>query len=136
MGWTATGRQLVGDVGVGSRLSDAEYAVFAAFLPSPKPGGRPSHTDRREVLDGILFVLRTGCQWRHLPAAFPPWQTTYGFFRNWTKAGVWQEALEALRSRARLAEGREAEPSVAIIDSQSVKTTEKGGLAATTPARR
>jgi|ERR1700678_3376430 putative transposase len=131
MGWTATGRQLVGDLGFGTRLSDAEYAVFAEFLPSAKSGGRPSHTDRRQVLDGILFVLRTGCQWRHLPAAFPPWQTTYGFFRSWTQAGVWEEALEALRCRVRLSEGREAEPSVAIIDSQSVKTTEKGGFVAT-----
>lgn len=134
MVWTAETRAKVGELGLGVRLTDAEYAIFAEFLPPPKSGGRPATTDRRLALDGILHVLRTGCQWRMLPAVFPPWQTTYGFFRAWSAAGVWDKALGELRRRARQAAGREEEPSAAIIDSQSVKTTEKGGLAVTMPA--
>jgi putative transposase len=131
MAWTAETRAKVGELGLGARLSDAEYAVFDPFLPRPKGGGRPSKTDRRLVLDAMLHVLRTGCQWRMLPDEFPPWQTVYGFFRAWTAAGVWEKALAALRAVARSGEGREREPSAAIIDSQTVKTTEKGGRADT-----
>jgi len=136
MPWTEVSRSKVGDLGLGARLNDAQYALFAQFLPPPKTGGRPAKTDLRRVLDGVLYVLRTGCQWRLLPTEFPPWQTTYGYFRSWSKAGVWQTALTELREQARRAGGREATPSVAIIDSQSVKTTEKGGPAATMRARR
>jgi transposase len=136
MAWTQEGRAKVGDLGVGARLTDAQYALFARFLPPPKKGGRPGKTDRRRVLEGILHVLRTGCQWRLLPREFPPWQTTYGFFRSWTRAGAWDRALTALREDARQSAGRHREPSAAIIDSQSVKTTEKGGSAAMMPARR
>lgn len=136
MVWTVESRKRVGELGLGARLSDAQYAVFARFLPAPKTGGRPSKTDRRLVLDGILHVLRAGCQWRMLPACFPPWQTTYGFFRAWSRAGVWERALTELRKQARRAGGRDEEPSAAIIDSQSVKTTEKGGSAAMMPARK
>ena len=130
MVWTATTRERVGDGGCGSRLSDAEFALMASFLPPAKRGGRPRTTDLRAVLDGIFHVLRTGCQWRHLPPQFPPWQTTYGYLRSWSAAGVWDEAIAVLRMAGREAAGREASPSAAIIDSQSVKTTEKGGLAA------
>jgi putative transposase len=136
MVWTAETRAKVGALGLGARLTDAQWVVFAEFLPPPKTGGRPAKTDRRLALDGILHVRRSGCQWRLLPAMFPPWQTVYGLFRAWTKAGVWDQALCALRERARAAAGRNPQPSVAIIDSQSVKTTEKGGSAVTTPARR
>ena len=136
MAWTVESRAKVGELGLGARLSDAQYAIFAGFLPRPKAGGRPSTTDRRLVLDGILHVLRTGCQWRLLPSVFPPWQTTYGFFRAWSRAGVWEAALTELRQQARCAAGHHDQPSAAIIDSQSVKTTEKGGSAATMPARR
>src|SRR5216684_215559 len=101
-----------------------------------KPGGRPRTTELRGVLDGLFHVLRTGCQWRHLPAAYPPWPTVYGYWRAFIAAGVWDEMLHVLRMAAREAEGREASPSAAIIDSQSVKTTERGGRAAGMPARR
>jgi putative transposase len=127
MVWTPETRHRVGDVGCGGRLSDAEFALLSPMLPPPKPGGRPRTTQLRDVLDGLIHVLRTGCQWRHLPAAYPPWQTVYG---------LWDEMLHVLRMAAREAEGREASPSAAIIDSQSVKTTERGGRAAGTPARR
>jgi putative transposase len=136
MVWTAATREKVGDLGLGARLSDAEYALVARFLPAAKTGGRPSKTDRRLVLDAILHVLRTGCQWRMLPETFPPWQTVYGFFRAWLRAGVLDTALRELRKEARRAAGRDEEPSAAIIDSQSVKTTEKGGRGAMMPAKR
>ena len=136
MVWTAETRKKVGELGLGARLSDAEYALVARFLPAPKTGGRPSRTDPRQVLDGILHVLRTGCQWRMLPKIFPPWQTVYGFFRAWLRSGVLDAALRELRQEARLAAGHDAEPSAAIIDSQSVKTTEKGGFAAMMLAKR
>ena len=132
MVWTVETRAKVGELGLGARLSDAQYAVFSEFIPPPKRGGRPAKTDLRLALDGVLHVLRTGCQWRMLPPQFPPWQTTYGLFRKWTAAGVWDAALVALNQQVRLASGRQAEPSAAIIDSQSVKTTEKRGSAGTT----
>src|SRR3984957_7755436 len=135
MVWTVETRAKVGELGLGARLSDPQYAVFARFLPAPKTGGRPSRTDPRLVLDGILHVLRSGCQWRLLPAAFPPWATTKGFFRAWSRAGVWDAALSELRKQARRSADHDEQPSAAIIDSQSVKTTEKGGSAAMMPAR-
>ena len=130
MGWTREGRAKVGDLGLGAALTDAQWEIVRPFLPSPKHGGRPARTDPRGVVAAILHVLRTGIQWRHLPPQFPPWQTVYGYFRAWTKAGVWETALVGLREAARTAAGRQADPSVAIIDSQSVKTTQKGGSAA------
>src|SRR6266568_1506327 len=126
MVWTPETRHRVGDVGCGGRLSDAEFALLSPMLPPAKPGGRPRTTILREVLDGLFHVLRTGCQWRHLPAAYPPWSTVYGYWRAFITAGVWDEMLHVLRMAAREAEGREASPSAAIIDSQSVKTTERG----------
>ena len=99
-------------------------------------GFRRRTVNMRQVLDGIFHVLRAGCQWRHLPAEFPPWPTTYGYFRRFIEDGVWDEMLHVLRIAEREAAGREASPSAAIIDSQSAKTTEKGGLAAGMPARR
>src|SRR5712692_3553664 len=126
MVWTLETRHRVGDVGCGGRVSDAEFALLSPMLPPAKPGGRPRTTELRSVLDGLFHVLRTGCQWRHLPAAYPPWQTVYGYWRAFITAGVWDEMLHVLRMAAREAEGREASPSAAIIDSQSVKTTERG----------
>ena len=82
--------------------------------------------DLREVVNGILYVLRSGCPWRMVPHDLPPWQTLYKYFRRWSEDGTWERVHETLRSMAREAEGRNATPSAAIIDSQSVKTTEKG----------
>jgi putative transposase len=126
--WTPEDRVLVGDFGSGQALSDDQYRLIEPFIPPPKPGGRPRTTDMRQMLDGLFYVVRTGCQWRHLPPppAFPPWQTVYGYFRTFLEAGVWETIRHYLVTTLRETEGREASPTAVIIDTQSVKTTEKG----------
>ena len=90
----------------------------------------------REVVNAVLYVDRNGATWRALPHDFPPWRTAYHYFRAWRLDGTRERLHDALRDRVRARAGRAASPSAAVIDSQSVKTTEKGGLAGTTPARR
>lgn len=119
-----------------SDLTDAQWAALAPLLPPAKPGGRPRTVNLREVFNGILYVLRSGCPWRMLPHDLPPWQTVYKYFRNWTRDGTWERVHDTLRPAVRATEGRAATPSAAIIDSQSVKTTEKGGPGATTLGRK
>jgi putative transposase len=136
--WTAESRALVGDFGAGQALSDEQYALLAPLIPPAKPGGRPRITDMRRLLDGLFYLVRTGCQWRHLPPppAFPPWRTVYGYMRDFASGGVWESIRHHLVMMLRERDGREPSPSAAIIDTQSVRTTEKGGLAATTRPRR
>ena len=117
-------------------LSDAEWSILEPLVPAPLPGGRPARHARREIVDAILYVLRTGCQWRALPHDLPPWGTVWWYFRQWREEGVWETVNTTLRERARVRLGREATPSAAILDSQSAKTTEKGGLGAMTAARK
>src|SRR5215210_6609065 len=127
--WTPTDRAWVGDFGSGQALSDDQYRLIEPLIPPAKPGGRPRTTDMRRLLDGLFYVVRTGCQWRHLPPppAFPPWPTVYGYFRAFLAAGVWESMRHHLVVMLREGEGREASPTAAIIDTQSVETTEKGG---------
>jgi putative transposase len=117
-------------------LTDAEWAIAEPLVPPAKPGGRKRSTNIREVLDAIFYLLRTGCAWRMLPHDFPNWNTVYTYFRNWRKDGTWQKLNDTLRREVRTQAGREAEPSAAILDSQSVKTTEKGGRVAMTLPRK
>lgn len=136
--WTREDRKRVGNYGCGHALSDFQWSTLEPLIPPPKHGGRPREVDMRGVLDGIFYVTRTGCQWRHLPPPphFPPWGTVYGYYRWFIEEGVWEAIRHHLVMAVREHEGREASPTAAILDSQSVKTTEKGGSAATMPARR
>lgn len=110
-----------------SDLSDREWAILGPLIPAPKPGGRPAIHARREIVDAILYVLRQGCTWRGLPHDLPPWQTVYDYFRQWRDDGTWERLNAQLRRQVRVAAGRSASPHGAVIDSQSARTTEKGG---------
>lgn len=110
-----------------SDVTDHEWAEIEALLPAPKKLGRPRRTALREVVNALLYLLTTGCQWRLLPKEFPPFSTVQRFFYRWRDAGLWPTINHSLVMRVREAAGREASPSAGVIDSQSVKTTETAG---------
>jgi putative transposase len=116
-------------------LKDAEWGIVSPLLPEAKAGGRPRSADLREILNAIFYRERTGCAWEMLPHDFPPAKTVYEYFNQWSQDGTWERINGELVKRLRVAEGREEEPSAAIIDSQSVKTVEKGANEATTAPR-
>lgn len=122
--------------GYPSDLTDREWEIMKDLIPDAKPGGRPRKYNKRKLLEAILYVLRTGCQWRMLPKDFPPWQLVYHYFQRWGREGVITRIHNTLRREVRRQAGREETPSAVIIDSQSVKTTSKGGSVVTMRERR
>ncbi len=119
-----------------SDLTDAQWRLIERRIPPAEPGGRRRTVNMRKVVNGILYLVRTGCSWRQLPHDLPPWGTVHYYYRRFRLDGTWQKVHDALREKVRRAEGRKKSPSAAIVDSQSVKTTEKGGRGAMTRARR
>ena len=129
--WTEEHRETYKRVGgrYPSDLTDEEWALLEPLIPPAKPGGRPRETDMREAMNAILYILRTGCPWRYLPRdGFPPRSTVYNIFRNFQRDGVWQAIWDRLHADLRQQSGREASPTAAIFDSQSLKSAEKGGV--------
>src|SRR5215210_7832903 len=114
-------------------LKDEEWNKIEHLIPrhtSGGPGsqgGRPPKYDRREILNAIFYITKAGCIWRMMPHDLPPWEAVYGYFAQWRDAGVFERMNEVLRRKIRVEECRDPEPSAAILDSQSVKTAEKGG---------
>jgi len=119
-----------------SDLTDEQWELLEALLPGRAHTGRKSKYERREIVNAIFYLLGGGCTWRMLPRDLPPWQVVYWHFAKWRATGVWQRINDTLRTQWRVRDGREEAPSAGVMDSQSVKTSEKGGLEAMTQARR
>jgi len=125
------------DAGYPSDLTDEEWEILRPKMPQRKTKrGRPRELPFRQILNGIFYLNKEGCQWRALPKEFGSWQTIYHYFRLWNHNGLWQTINDTLVGKLRKLDGREYQPTAAIIDSQSAKTTQKKGRAATTQARR
>ena len=122
--------------GYPSDLTDTQWARIAPLLPEKKTRGQRRLHARRSIVEAILYMLENGVKWRSLPKGFPPRSTVYHYFARWRDDGTWQRVHDALRGEARAALGKAAEPTAAIIDSQSVKTTEKGAIGGTMRARK
>ena len=131
--WTAENRRRYERTGLRypSDLTDAEWALAAPLIPPARRGGRERRVDVREVLNAVFYVLSTGCQWRALPKDLPPRSTVHEYLKLWEWSGTLARLQHALFMQARELAGREASPSAAIVDSQSVKAAEKGGPAST-----
>jgi transposase len=126
--------------GFPSDLTDAEWARLGPLIPDAKPGGRPHKTDMRSAMNAIFYLLRTGCPWRYLPrGGFPPRSTVYNIFRKFQREGVWEAIWAELYAALRERLGRDASPTAAVLDSQTLKAAEKGAAKTTqwvtTPAR-
>jgi transposase len=119
-----------------SDLSNEEWKILEPLLPTEKPGGRHRVYALREIINALQYLIRGGGAWRSLPHDLPQWQTVYHYFRSWKRDGTWLKVHDHLHEEVRKQMRRNVEPSAAIIDSQSVKTTEKGVSTVTTGQRR
>lgn len=119
-----------------SDVTDAEWSVLETVLPPAKATGRPRKHSLREMVNAMFYLARSGCPWRYLPDGYPPWQTVYSLFRAWERDGTWEAINTSLTRQARTRAGRDTQASAGVIDSQSVKTTRKGGRTAMTAGRR
>jgi putative transposase len=108
-------------------LTNAQWRILEPLVPAPAPNGRPVDYPRREIVNAIFYVVRTGCAWRHLPHDFPPWPIVYHYFRRWRRDGTWERINDQLRRQVRRAAGKHAQPSAALLDSQSVKMVDQAG---------
>ena len=117
-----------------SDISNQEWEIIKSLLPVERGIGRPRYVDYREIINGIFYVVHEGCTWRALPHDLPPWQTVYNYFRYWQKLGIWQQIHTLLREQVRVSMNKSNMPTAGIIDSQSVKTTEKRGKSTVTMA--
>ena len=108
-------------------LTDRQWKLIQPYVPTPRPGGRPARYARREIVNAILYQARNGCVWRALPHDLPPYRIVFHYFRAWQADGTWDRLHDALRAKVRKAVGKKPKPSVAIVDSQTVKGTEHSG---------
>src|SRR5258708_20160512 len=106
-----------------SDVTDEEWAILEPLIPGEKPGGRPQEIERREIVNAIVYVLRSSCPWRMLPHDLPRWFTAYWYFRRWKQQGIWEQVNAALRRELRVSVGRQSEPLPAILPSQSINTS-------------
>jgi putative transposase len=116
-------------------LTDTEWKYLEPLVPAPKPGGRPIKHARREILNGIFYIVRSGSAWKLLPHDLPPWRTVYHYFWSWRRDGTWQTIHDTVRTLVRQAAGRNSQPSGAIVDSQTVRTSYHQKKKTTEPSR-
>ena len=117
-------------------LTDEEYSKIDKYLPKYRGHCRPRIYSKRSIIDGIQYVQKTGCQWRMLPKEYPPWSTVYHYYRKWRIEGKWDEIHDGLRKEVREFVGKKEKPKIAIIDSRTVKTAQKGGSKDTMEEKR